>query len=242
MFNNKTQRSVKIISELMPQNFGNFNELTRTIVQSKFSGADFVKLQLYSSEKIWNDNSRKYLEVSKTELKEIYNFCKNLDIELTASVFDEEKLDWCESLDFKTYKIASRVVRDDKKLCEKIISTSKNIYASLGFHDIATGAPFKNKNVKYLYCVSNYPTNLYDINMPNFDSSFMDGFSDHSIGIDACLFAISRGATVIEKHFSNNKSLGIKTDPGHAGSMNSKDLEKLRSSADSITLLRSSIK
>ena len=43
-----------------------------------------------------------------------------------------------------------------------------------------------NKNVKYLYCVSNYPTKLEDIKMPNFKNEGIHGFSDHTIGIETC--------------------------------------------------------
>ena len=32
------------------------------------------------------------------------------------------------------------------------------------------------------------------------------GYSDHTIGIDMCLIAISRGAQIIEKHFTLDKS------------------------------------
>ncbi len=43
---NKSQRQVKIISEVHPQFMGDFNELTRMILQSKIAGADIVKVQL----------------------------------------------------------------------------------------------------------------------------------------------------------------------------------------------------
>ena len=45
--------------------------------------------------------------------------------------------------------------------------------------------------------------------MPNFDKSFFDGFRDHTVGIGACLYALSRNTTIIEKHYSNNKSMNI---------------------------------
>ena len=61
--------------------------------------------------------------------------------------------------------------------------------------------PFKEKNIKYLYCVSKYPTSLGDIEMPDFTKSFFSGYSDHTVGISAVLLAISRGAEYIEKHF-----------------------------------------
>ena len=49
--------------------------------------------------------------------------------------------------------------------------------------------------------------------MPNFDdkNSIFKGYSDHTIGIATAIYAISKGALVIEKHFSNNKSLNIET-------------------------------
>ena len=37
-------------------------------------------------------------------------------------------------------------------------------------------------------------------------SKNLKGYSDHTIGIDTCLIAISRGAKVIEKHFTLDKS------------------------------------
>ena len=74
--------------------------------------------------------------------------------------------------------------------------------------------------------------------MPDFDRSFFSGYSDHTVGIDACLFAISRGAKIIEKHFSNNKSLNVQTQAAHIGSMDMHDLENIRKFSDSFNLLR----
>ena len=65
-------------------------------------------MQIYSSEKLWKDKKRLYLDITKDELKEIKDFSDKFDIELSASIFDQEKLSWCEDLNFKTYKIASR--------------------------------------------------------------------------------------------------------------------------------------
>ncbi len=242
MKRNKLQRNVEIICEIHPQHMGDMNELERMIVQSKISGADFVKVQLYSSNKLFGNNDRSYLDINKDELKKIRDFCNNTGIKLSASIFDEEKLDWCEELDFEVYKIASRTVNEDTKLCEKIISKNKRTIISLGMYDYSTKLPFKNKNVEYLYCVSKYPTALTEINMPNFDESFFVGFSDHTVGIDAAIYSISKGARIIEKHFTNNKSINVSTQLGHIGSMDYHDLSNLRRIADSITLLRNSEK
>jgi sialic acid synthase SpsE len=99
--------------------------------------------------------------------------------------------------------------------------------------------PFKNKNVQYLYCISKYPTELGLLNMPDFDNSFFEGFSDHTYGISASVFAVSKGAKIIEKHFSTNKAQNVETQKGHLGSMDYDDLINLRKMVDDITLIRS---
>lgn len=241
MKTNKLQRNVKIISEIHPQFMGSKNEIKRMIIQSKIGGADYVKVQLYSSKKLFGNKDREYLEISFNELKELKKFSEDQDIKIFASIFDAEKIDWCEKLDFEMYKIASRTV-EDKSLCKKIISTKKKIIVSLGMYDYEKkGLPFKDKNIEYLYCISNYPTDYKKIKMPNFDKSFFSGFSDHTIGIGACLFAVSRGAEYIEKHFSNNNSMNVDTQMAHICSMNYEDLALLRRYSDNLTLLRSYI-
>ena len=67
--------------------------------------------------------------------------------------------------------------------------------------------PFKRKNIKYLWCQSEYP--LYPWNIKQFPKKFDNkiiGYSDHSVGIDLPILAVSRGAKIIEKHFTLDKS------------------------------------
>lgn len=239
MFVNNQQRDVTVISEVHPQFIGDKKELTRMILQSKIGGADFVKVQLYDSLKLFGDKKREYLEISEKELKDISNYCKEIDINLTASIFNESMIDWCEKLDFKVYKIASRTVSENPELCKKIISTNKKIIISLGMYDFEKkGKPFEGENISYLYCVSKYPASLSDIKMPDFDKSFFKGYSDHTIGVEAIMYAVSRGAKIIEKHFSNFKNLNVDTQMAHICSMNLDELSTIRSSIDAITLLR----
>ena len=70
MKTNKLQRNVKIISEIHPQFMGSKNEIKRMIIQSKIGGADYVKVQLYSSKKLFGNKDREYLEISFNELKD----------------------------------------------------------------------------------------------------------------------------------------------------------------------------
>ena len=153
---NKNQRSLTIISEIHPQFMGSISELKRMILQSKIGGADYVKVQLYSSKKLFNNSDREYLEISRKELKEIKNFSDDHGIGLTASIFDEERLDWCDELNFDFYKIASRTLVDDIGLCKKIISTKKTTIISLGMYDYSNGKPFQRKTLD-IYIVYQIP-------------------------------------------------------------------------------------
>lgn len=233
------KNNFKIIAEIHPQHHGSMNEIKRMILQCKINGADIVKVQLYDSKKLFDNDERNYLEITKNELTDINEFCKSKDIELSASIFDLKRVDWCEELKFKTYKIASRSV-EDKELCQKIISLNKKVIISLGMYDFKKlGKPYEGNNIDYLYCISKYPASLKDIEMPNFDNSFFNGYSDHTIGISAAIFAISRGANIIEKHFSNNKSMNISTEMAHVCSMDGNDLKLLRNIGESIKLIQS---
>jgi len=240
MKTNLKQRKVKIIAEVHPQFMGSMNELERMIIQCKVNGADYIKVQLYNSKKLFNNNDRDFLEITKKEFFQIANYSQKIGIKLFASIFDEEKINWCEDAGVDIYKIASRTINDDIKLCEKIIDLNKKVIISLGMYDFKNKpVPFLNDNIIYLYCVSKYPTQLTDIDMPDFDNSFFSGFSDHTIGISASLYAVSKGAEYIEKHYSNNSSMNVVTQQAHTCSMNEKELSLLRNLSDSITLLRS---
>ena len=96
-----------------------------------------------------------------------------------------------------------------KELTPKLKQASKSILNNLN------QIPFQNKNAIYFYCVSNYPTDLSEINMPDFKNSFFKGYSDHTIGLSACQYAISKGANFIEKHFTTNKALAIQKSSIH---------------------------
>ena len=235
----KKNNSVKIISEVFPQHNGSWEELKRSILLSQAGGATFAKVQLYDSNKLFGNNDREYLNINFNELKNIKKFCDDIGIELFASIFDEEKIDWCEKLNFNYYKIASRTVKDDIPLCEKIISCKKTTFISLGMYDWEKkGLPFKNKMIKYFYCVSRYPTALGELELPNFTSGKIEGYSDHTIGIAACLKAVSKGAKYIEKHFSSNKSANINTEMAHICSMDFDDLKLMKNLADSFALIK----
>ena len=74
------KNKVTIISEIHPQHHGSMDEIKRMILQSKIGGADYVKVQLYSSQNLFNNDERKYIEINKTELKEISDYSRKIVI------------------------------------------------------------------------------------------------------------------------------------------------------------------
>ena len=106
---------------------GSIDEAKRMILYSKLGGADFVKVQLYDSKLLFNNNLRSYIQLSKKEFFDLNSYSNQIGIEFFASIFDKSKIDWCEEAGINFYKIASRTVKD-KKLCKEILSLNKSFY------------------------------------------------------------------------------------------------------------------
>ncbi len=217
---------MKIISEIGINHNGDFRLVEELIRQSAEGGADFAKFQLYDSVRVFGDKSREKNEFTYEQVETISAICRAYDIEFFASVFDEEKLDWCVDLGVAFFKIASRTVTKEPNLCAKIIKTGMPTFASLGFWE-ESALPFSDPNVLYFNCVSKYPTSILD--HQNYTHRRYQypvvGFSDHSYGIANSLYHISRGALYIEKHFTLDKSM---QGNDHIGSMNLEELKVLR--------------
>lgn len=218
---------MKIIVDLCNQHFGSLEELKRMSLSAFLSGADAVKIQLLDSEKLLGTKDKKYRDISFQDAYELAKYCDNLGIEFMASVFDEERFEWLSDLGVKTHKIASRTSKHDLGLCERILSDNKPTIISTGMHEHSE-FPFEHtEQIKYLFCVSKYPTYLDDKKlalMPHFKESGYVGYSDHTIGISAALRAKTRGATILEKHFSNNIQAQTSLEGGHLGSFNQESL------------------
>ncbi|MCW5875246.1 MAG: N-acetylneuraminate synthase family protein [Anaerolineales bacterium] len=229
-----------LIAEIHPQFSGDIQRAQTIMQQCKLGGADAVKVQLYDSQALFGNDERNYVQIEKDELQELKQYCDNLGIDLFASIFTADRVQWCEDLGFKYYKIASRTVNEDPALCAQIFETGKPVLISLGMWDWqAQGVPFEYEHAIYFYCVAEYPTATSKIVMPDFPNTIFQGYSDHTIGIGASVYALARGATFIEKHFTTNKSLHLPTEMGHAGSMDLEDLRQLRYYADIFSLLKS---
>lgn len=230
-----------LVAELCGQHSGSMRRLEQMALQAKMAGADAVKVQLYDTYRMPGENRERweYLGISFDELKGYKEYCDRLNLDLFASFFDEDRLQWCLDLDFPILKVASMVLKVWPELAEKCVASGRRVVISLGMYDWeANGAPYDADNVEYLYCLARYPGTLDDIHIPDFNTHpFFTGYSDHAPGNAAVFQAIMRGATFIEKHFTTSRTLQCDTEKGHFCAMEGPDLAAIRTFSDEYDIL-----
>ncbi len=150
---------------------------------------------------------------------DIFRVAKEEGIICFSSPFDNTAIDLLEKLKTPIYKIASFEIQDIP-LIEYAASKGKPMIISTGIAEIEdielaieTCKKVGNNDITILKCTSAYPADPKDANLlsiPDIKSRFgvKVGLSDHTIGIEAPVVATTLGATVIEKHFILDKSIG----------------------------------
>ncbi len=208
-------RPIQVVAEAGVNHNGDLSKAKELIEKAKAANADAVKFQLYDPRKRPDIDQHPFKEVllksklTKRMLYELKDICDRNYIEFLCSVFEADKVSWLEDINISRYKIASKSVYD-KELINEILMTGKDIIVSSGMLDASIGWPdnlleaWVDQRVSYLYCVSKYPATLKDLDLRNtvFSPAQYVGYSDHTIGITACLLAMCRGAKIIEKHFT----------------------------------------
>jgi N,N'-diacetyllegionaminate synthase len=191
------------IAEIGLNHNGNFGLVHELVRQAKFADADIAKFQLG-----WRAGEGEMNRIGKEEMDLIFRACEYYEIEPMVSIVTPEAYEFAQQYDFNRYKIASRTVQDDPALVQKIVDEGKETFISLGMWD-GDGLPIEGAdNIRYLYCKARYPTAPWEISeLPkDFRNSPYAGFSDHTVGIETALMAITRGAGVVERHFTLDKS------------------------------------
>jgi N,N'-diacetyllegionaminate synthase len=227
------KNSPYIIAEIGINHEGNFNLAKKSIKSAKDSGADAVKLQLFNPNTLakeksvkTNDQKKriskketlfqmlKRMSLNLNQLKRLKKYAKNISLDFICSIFDEESLNLSKKIGLDAYKIASSDLTD-LKLIKQIQKIDKPVILSTGmgsYNEIKTAIKIlKEKKVYLLHCVSLYPCPISLINLKRMISlsrkfKLPTGYSDHSLGVNACLMALSMGSKIIEKHFTLNKN------------------------------------
>ncbi|MDD5109223.1 MAG: N-acetylneuraminate synthase family protein [Candidatus Omnitrophica bacterium] len=218
-----------IIAEIGQNHNGDMGLAKRMISVTKECGADVAKFQLYDVDLIFNKDFEWYKEAKQAQLDhqqviELKQECDRVGIEFLASIFDTTRLNWILELGIEKIKIASRSIYN-KGLMAAAARSGKDMIISLGMYKGKKFPKIDTKGkVDFLYCIAKYPTPLKDLKFSKVDFLKYAGFSDHTIGIEASMVAMARGARIIEKHFTLDKNMH---GPDHRCSMDPDELKKI---------------
>lgn len=246
-----------IIAEAGVNHNGDIETAKKLIEKASEAGADFVKFQTFKADSLVSKKAKKanyQLSKENSDEKDQYTMLKKLEIPLEwysilinhceknrikflSTGFDEESIDYLDSLNLNYFKIPSGeitnlpyLVHVAKKQKKIIISTGMSTMKEI---DKALNLLVKNgvskENITVLHCSTQYPTPMEDVNLKamlsirnEFDIKV--GYSDHTLGIEIPIAAAALGAVIIEKHFTLDNQL---SGPDHKASLNPKDLKRM---------------
>jgi len=245
--------SVYIIAEIGINHQGDVDIAKELILQAKDCGADCVKFQKRSINRILtkeglnmpyvNNNSfgetygehKKALELSKSDYQSLLDFSNKNNIDFAASGWDEESIDFLDELGVPFFKMASADITNFP-LLEHTAKKGKPMIISTGMSDMNTVEKAVelvktfNKQIGILQCTSTYPTSFNQIHLNvihTFKEKFSDcviGYSGHELGIAVPVASVSLGARIIERHFTLDRTM---KGGDHAASLEPQGFKKM---------------
>lgn len=226
-----------IIAEIGVNHDGSICKAKKLVDLAVASGADAVKFQSFRAEELATPDTPKVhyqnettakelshfqmlnnLELSDPDEAELFQYCLNKGINFISTPYSVAAVKRLDALGVSEFKIASADIVDIP-LLKAIANSGKPIILSVGMANIGEieialshFGHYKSENIVLLHCVSNYPCtdkslNLHVISALRETFNLPTGFSDHSSGSLAAAISISLGASVVEKHFTSDKSL-----------------------------------
>lgn len=227
-----------VISELSANHNGSLDAALRLIDAATKTGTDAVKIQTYTADTITLNSSRPEFQITsgKWAGQSLYDLYKSAytpwewhgtmfeharkrGITMFSSPFDNTAVDLLEDLNAPAYKIAS-FEAVDLPLIRYVASTGKPMIISTGMADaeeigeaIAAAHEGGCKELAILLCVSGYPAPAADYNLATLTDmrsrfGLVTGLSDHTLDNTTAIAAVAIGASVIEKHMTEDRNGG----------------------------------
>lgn len=167
--------------------------------------------------------------------EELFHVAKEEGLVCFSSPFDKTAIDFLESLGNPIYKIASFEITDIP-LIEYAASKMKPMVISTGIATeedirlaVETCRSVGNNDITLLKCTSSYPAPIEEANLCMIKDlaeryKVKSGLSDHTLGSVSAVVAVTQGATMIEKHFIIDRSIG---GPDTSFSMNEREFTQM---------------
>ena len=179
----------------------------------------------------------KKLELDEKAHQILIAHCKSKNITFMSTPFDSESVILLDQLGLEVYKIPSGEITNLPYL-QQIGALRKKIVLSTGMANLAeieaalevlTKSGTDMNDITVLHANTQYPTPMEDVNlsaMQTIGNAFKVkfGYSDHTLGIEIPIAAVALGATVIEKHFTLDRTM---EGPDHKASLEPNELEAM---------------
>ena len=213
-----------------------------TLVTKTAEKADYQKNLTEKSESQYE--MIKKLELDRVAHEELIQYCMEKGIIFLSTAFDHDSIDLLNELDIPLYKIPSGEITNLPYL-RHIGRMGKPIFMSTGMAtlkevraalNILLEAGAEKNKITILHCNTEYPTPMQDVNLRAMltirdELGVKVGYSDHTLGIEVPIAAVAMGATVIEKHFTLDRTL---PGPDHAASLEPDELKAMVSAINNI--------
>jgi N,N'-diacetyllegionaminate synthase len=185
------------------------------------------------------------LRLDESAHRRLIERCSQRRIGFLSSPFDIESVEMLASLGVREFKIASGEITDlpvlraiarsaETAILSTGMATLEEVSAALSALE-AAGLP--RNRITLLHCTTEYPAPFCDVNLRAmvtlgrvFDLPI--GYSDHTQGTEVSIAAAAMGATLIEKHFTLDRTL---PGPDHAASLEPEELKAMVSALRNVT-------
>jgi len=194
----------------------------------------------YQVENTQNSSESQYEMVKKLELSysqqlELVKYCKSKGIKFFSTAFDLDSLQFLKDIGLNLVKIPSGEITNLPFL-RKAATLFSEVILSTGMctmEEIEDAVSVFKQNgiedITILHCNTEYPTPMEDVNLKAMRAiqekfHLPVGYSDHTLGIEVPIAAVALGASVIEKHFTLNKTM---EGPDHVASLEPEELKNM---------------
>ncbi|QEF99643.1 N,N'-diacetyllegionaminic acid synthase [Stieleria maiorica] len=220
-----------VIAEIGGNHEGDFNYAIKLLNDAVEAGADAVKFQTYTPDRIVSkvESPERHRHFGKFALTSdqyvtLAHECHERNVQFMSSLWDLESIEVLDrfisvhkvgSGDLTNYPLLKRLVETRKPLCiATAMSNLGEVQETVDFLDSIDPTLIPEGRLCVMHCVAMYGdsldeyTNLRAIETMRdaLDDRIVMGYSDHTTGNVAVKAAVCMGARVIETHFTDDNS------------------------------------